>query len=206
MAERVCPWWMGRVLLNPWRHWKMQPERLLEHYVRAGMTVVEPGPGMGFFTLSLARLAGAQGRVIAVDRQPKMLDELRRRAQSAGLAERIETRVAEPDTLGIGDLAGTVDFVLASAVVHEVPSAQRFFEELAAALRPGSSLLLMEPHGHVTEEKFARELKAANAAGLQVVSQPELWGNHTALLRKRLAPGRVPGNSAPETERELRSC
>jgi ubiquinone/menaquinone biosynthesis C-methylase UbiE len=37
------------------------------------MTVLEPGPGMGFFTLELARRVGAPGRVIAVDIQPKMI-------------------------------------------------------------------------------------------------------------------------------------
>ncbi|HTV14181.1 MAG TPA: class I SAM-dependent methyltransferase [Acidobacteriaceae bacterium] len=187
MAERVCPWWMGRLLLNPWRQWRMQPERLLEPYVRAGMTVLEPGPGMGFFTLTLARLVGAQGRVIAVDLQPKMLEGLRRRAQRAGLAERIETRVAGSDSLGIGDLAVGVDFVLASAVVHEVPPVERFFEEIASVLRPGGAILLAEPKGHVTEEKFAGELRAADGAGLQVVSHPALRGSLTAVLRRPVA-------------------
>lgn len=187
MAMQVCPWWMGRLLLNPWRQWRMQPERLLEPYVRAGMTVLEPGPGMGFFTLTLARLVGAQGRVVAVDLQPKMLDGLRRRAQKAGLAERIETRVAQPDSLGIGDLAVSVDFVLASAVAHEVPSVERFFEEIASALRPGGAILLAEPRGHVTEARFAGEIKAAEAAGLQVVSHPPIRGSHTAILRRPVA-------------------
>jgi ubiquinone/menaquinone biosynthesis C-methylase UbiE len=187
MAERVCPWWMGRLLLNPWRQWTIRPEHLLAQYVREGITVLEPGPGMGFFTLTLARLAGAQGRVVAVDLQPKMLDGLRRRAQKAGLAERIETRIAQSDALGIGDLAGSVDFVLASAVVHEVPSVRRFFEEIAGALRPGGAVLLVEPKGHVKEGKFASELEAAHATGLEVVSRPAIRGNHTAVLRKPVA-------------------
>jgi ubiquinone/menaquinone biosynthesis C-methylase UbiE len=191
MAERVCPWWMGRLLLNPWRRWTMGPERLLEPYVRAGMTVLEPGPGMGLFTLTLARLAGAQGRVVAVDVQSKMLDGLRRRAQKAGLAERIEARVAQRDSLGVGDLAGGVDFVLAAAVVHEVPSAGRFFEDVASALRPGGAVLVLEPKGHVEDEKFASELEAARAAGLELASHPAIRSIHTAVLRKRVAEGAI---------------
>jgi ubiquinone/menaquinone biosynthesis C-methylase UbiE len=178
---------MGRLLLNPWRKWTLRPERLLERYVRPGMVVLEPGPGMGFFTLTLAHLAGAQGRVIAVDLQPRMLDGLRRRAQNTGLAERIETRVAQPDALGIGDLVGSVDFVLASAMVHEAPSAERFFAEVAGALRPGAEVLLLEPKGHVKDDKFAGELAASRAAGLEVVNHPAIRGTHTALLRKPLA-------------------
>ena len=33
---------------------------------------------MGFFTLELARLVGARGRVVAVDIQAKMLERLKR--------------------------------------------------------------------------------------------------------------------------------
>jgi SAM-dependent methyltransferase len=125
--------------------------------------------------------------VVVVDLQPKMLEGLRRRAQNAGLAERIETRVAQPNTLGVADLACTVDFVLASAVVHEVPSAERFFAEVAGALRPGAAVLLLEPKGHVKEEKFATELRIARAAALDVVSHPVIRGNQTAVLRKPVA-------------------
>jgi ubiquinone/menaquinone biosynthesis C-methylase UbiE len=114
MAERVCPWWIGYLLASPMRRWLMQsPERLLAPFVREGMTVLEPGPGMGFFTLPLARMVGSKGRVVAVDIQAKMLENLWRRAVKAGLAERIETRLAKPETLGLDDLRSAADFVLA---------------------------------------------------------------------------------------------
>lgn len=184
MAERVCPWWMGPLLLNPLRSWRVKPDRLLSPYVRAGMTVLEPGPGMGFFTLPLAHLVGAQGRVIAVDVQPKMIDALQRRAQKAGVDSRIETRLVLRDSLGIGDLAGAVDFVLAFAMVHELPSAQRFFGETSAVMKPGASMLLVEPKGHVKNDKFLKELAAATDAGLVEADCPHVPSNHTVLLRK----------------------
>ena len=187
MPERVCPWWMGRLLLNPWRRWSVKPDQLLEQYVHDGMTVLEPGPGMGFFTLSLARLVGANGRVIAVDLQSRMLDRLRRRAQKAGLESRIETRIATCESMRVTDLTGNVDFVLASAVVHEMPGAARFFLDAAAVLKPGALLLLVEPVGHVKSETFAGEVRAAKAAGLMTVNGPVVRGNHTILLRKSFA-------------------
>ena len=52
------------------------PARILAPFVRTGMTVFEPGPGMGFFTFELARLVGPTGRVSAVDVQPKMIEAL----------------------------------------------------------------------------------------------------------------------------------
>jgi ubiquinone/menaquinone biosynthesis C-methylase UbiE len=184
MAERVCPWWMGPLLLNPLRRWTLRPERLLAPWVREGMNVLEPGPGMGFFTLPLAILVGPAGKVFAIDIQPKMVEKLRRRVEHARLFSRVEIRLAPRDSLQIPDLVGSIDFALAFAMVHETPSVEKFFRELAAALKPGGSLLLVEPSGHVHSEKFASELEAARAAGLQTAASPTIRGNHAALLRK----------------------
>jgi len=123
MDRHVCPWWLGYLLACPLRRWVADPAKILAPYVREGMTVLEPGPGMGFFTLPLARMVGATGRVVAVDIQPRALDALRRRARKAGLLERVEIRLSQSDSLGLGDLANQVDFALAFAVVHEMPSA-----------------------------------------------------------------------------------
>ncbi len=148
------------------------------------MTVLEPGPGMGFFTIELARRIGRRGRVIAVDIQRRMLAALKRRVAKAGVADRVEARMAAPDSLGIADVAGQVDFVLAFAMVHELPSAASFFREAAQAMKPGASLLLAEPTGHVKAPDFDSELKLAAEAGLRVCERPVIRGNHAALLRK----------------------
>jgi SAM-dependent methyltransferase len=84
----------------------------------------------------------------------------------------------------LDDLKGTVDFVLAFAMVHEMPSAEAFFLEAAAALKPGGLLLLAEPAGHVDAEKFQKELDAARAAGLEVVERPAIRRSLAAVLRK----------------------
>jgi ubiquinone/menaquinone biosynthesis C-methylase UbiE len=184
MAHRVCPWWMGPLLLNPLRRWAVQPERLLAPYVREGMVVLEPGPGMGFMTLPLARLVGPHGKVIAVDIQPKMVEKLKERAARDGFSDRIETRIATRDSLQVIDLAGSVDFALAFAMVHEVPSVERFFLEIATVLKPGAALLLVEPSGHVRAEDFDAEIHASQAAGLVVVQTPKISRNHATVLRK----------------------
>jgi ubiquinone/menaquinone biosynthesis C-methylase UbiE len=106
MSHRVCPWWLGYLLASPVRRLLHDPARILAPHVREGMAVLEPGPGMGFFTLELARRVGPSGRVVAIDVQPRMLAGLRRRAARASLERRIETRQARPDSLGVEDLAG----------------------------------------------------------------------------------------------------
>lgn len=184
MAERVCPVWLGYLLASPIRRWMQNPEELLAPYVRTGMTVLEPGPGMGFFTLPLARMTGPKGRVIAVDTQAKMLQELRRRAEKDRLMARIQTRLAQPDQMGLDDLKGKVDFSLAYAMVHETPSAEGFFKEVSSTLRPGGMVLLVEPAGHVKPEKFQTELEAAQGAGLEPIKRPAMRRCHAAVLCK----------------------
>ncbi len=183
-AHSVCPWWVGYLLASPLRRLLHDPARILVPYVHEGMTVLEPGPGMGFFTLELAGLVGVSGRVVVVDIQPKMLDQLKRRAAKAGLLERIETRLAQPTSMGVADLAGRVDFALAFAVVHEMPSAPAFFTEVSHALKPGASLLLVEPAGHVNAVQFEAQLAAASQAGLTLERRPVIRRSHAALLKK----------------------
>ena len=184
MAHRVCPWWLGYLLACPLRRLSQDPAQILAPHVREGMTVLEPGPGMGFFTLELARRVGPSGRVVAVDLQPKMLERLKRRAEKAGLLPRLDARLASPNSLGVADLAGSVDFALVFAVVHELPAVPSFFAEVAAALKPGGSLLLAEPRGHVKASQFSEELDAAGQAGFEVVERPAIPRSQAAMMRK----------------------
>jgi SAM-dependent methyltransferase len=187
MGHRICPWWLGYLLISPLRRLFQDPVAIIKPYVREGMTILEPGPGMGFFTLELARLAGASGRVVAVDVQPRMIAKLKRRLAKAGLLERTNARLVSPDSLGLQDLEGKVDFVLAMAMVHEMPSSGRFFSEVAQAMKPGATLLLAEPSGHVKKDVFEAELRDAAAAGLEVTGRPTFRHNTAAVLKKPAA-------------------
>jgi len=184
MAHTICPWWLGYWLVSPLRKVLENPRTALGPFVREGMRVLEPGCGMGFYTLDLARLIGERGRVIAVDIQPKMLAGLVRRATSAGLADRIETRKAQPTTLGIADLAGQIDLALALHVVHELPDTAGFFAEICAALKPGGTLLVAEPRGHVSEAAFKASLEKAERAGFRVSGGIPNFRGRTAILLK----------------------
>lgn len=188
MAPRVCPWWLGYLLVSPLRRLLQDPAAILAPFAREGMTVLEPGPGMGFFTLEAARRVGPRGRVVAVDLEPRMLAALRRRAARAGLAGRIETREARPETLGVEDLAGRVDLALALFVVHELPDAGRFFSELRTALAPGGRVLFVEPGGHVSPAAFDASLAAASRAGLRPSPAPKVWRSLAAVLEAADAP------------------
>jgi ubiquinone/menaquinone biosynthesis C-methylase UbiE len=182
--HRVCPWWLGYLLLAPIRRLLHDPSAILAPYLREGMTVLEPGPGMGFFTLELARKVGRTGRVVAVDVQPKMIERLKHRAANANLAERIDARVTRADSMKLDWLDRRVDFILAFAVVHEMPDAAVFFAEAAATMKPDARMLLAEPSGRVSETEFDREVEMAKRAGLEAEERPPIRRARTTLLRK----------------------
>jgi ubiquinone/menaquinone biosynthesis C-methylase UbiE len=161
-----------------------QPDQILRPHLAAGMRALDVGAGMGFFSLPLARLVGIDGKVICVDLQEKMIAGLRRRAARAGLATRIEARVCTATSLRIDDLAGTLDFALAFAMVHEVPDKRRLLAEIKSGLKPGGRLLLCEPIGHVTLEAFAATLALARDAGCEIVAHPRIAFSHSALLER----------------------
>jgi ubiquinone/menaquinone biosynthesis C-methylase UbiE len=192
MAQhRVCPWWIGYLLLVPLRRLRSDPRKLLGPLLREGMTVLEPGPGMGFFTLDVARMVGPTGRVIAVDVQEKMLRVLRRRAGKAGLGKRIETRLVDqhhaqppgPVATGFDDLEASVDLVLALLVVHEMPDVPAFFAAARRALRPGGRLLFAEPRRHVPKTGWDESMAAALRAGFTLDREFGFPGSRAVLLR-----------------------
>jgi len=175
---------MGYLLASPLRRLTQSPDKILQPFVRPGMTVLEPGPGMGYFTLPMANMVGPSGRVVAVDVQPRMLAGLRRRAAKRGLLERLDLRLAQPQTMGLADLSGRIDFVLAFAVAHEMPSPAVFFTETAQALKQNAGMLLAEPAGHVNASDFDGELEHAVRAGLRIATRPELPRSRAAFLTR----------------------
>jgi SAM-dependent methyltransferase len=182
MARHVCPWWLGYWLVNPLRRLLERPSEILGPFVREGMTVLEPGCGMGFFTIDLARMVGPSGLVVAVDLQERMLGGLRRRAARAAVLERIDIRLAGPDGLAVGDLNGGVDLAVALHMVHEVPDQAALFAEISTALKPGGRLLIVEPKGHVSQAAFEGSLAIAARQGLVADAAPAPRAGRSAVM------------------------
>ena len=184
MAEHVCPWWIGYLLVSPLRRLLQNPRKILAPYIKPGMVALDAGCAMGFFSLDMAEMVGPEGKVVCVDLQPKMIKALVRRATKAGVIDRIDHRVCDKNGLGLEDLTGKVDFALAFALVHEVPDAGVFFQQIYAALRPGGSCLVAEPKGHVSEEQLEKTIDAAKRAGLERVGRPEVGRSRSALFTR----------------------
>ena len=180
--KHICPWWLCFTFDNPLRRLVHNPAAILGGLVRSGDTVLDVGPGMGYFTIPLAGLVGPSGRVIAADIQQKMLDALLRRARRRGIADRIQIHLSTPESIGIDQ---KVDFVLAFWIVHEIANQEMFFKQIRDILKPSRGLLLAEPVIHVTRQRFSRTLCAAKGMGFRVKEEPKIGFSHSALLEFR---------------------
>jgi len=181
MANHICPWWVGYLLANPLRRIFENPEKLLVSFVCNGMTVIDYGCGMGFFTIPLARLVGPSGKVIAVDIQQKMLNGLRRKAQRTGLSDRMMLLSAGSEQQIKED---SVDFVTALYVIHEIVDQPAFFKDMYRAMKPGARILMLEPRFHVAEKEFRRSVEMAEATGLVLTSDVDFSRRLSVVLSK----------------------
>jgi ubiquinone/menaquinone biosynthesis C-methylase UbiE len=175
---------MGYLLASPLRRLYQDPVTILSPYVRTGMNVLEVGPGMGFFSLPMARLIGDQGKVYSIDLQERMLHSLRKRAVKNKLQHIINARQCSQDSLEVKDLSNKIDFALAFAVVHEILDKQNLFREIYDSLRQGGVLLISEPRDHVSKEAFQEFLSIAESIGFSFTEVPAIKGSLSVVLKK----------------------
>jgi ubiquinone/menaquinone biosynthesis C-methylase UbiE len=180
-SHKVCPWWLCYTFDNPLRRIFHNPMKILKPYVKSGWKALDVGPGMGYFTIPMAKLVGVNGQVIAADLQKQMLDAIYRRASKAGVQNRIKLHQCAPDKIG---LTGPIDFALAFWMVHEVPNRPLFLNEVASILKPQGRLLLVEPKLHVSGSAFAETINIAQKAGLSVVEKPKIFISNAVLLKR----------------------
>jgi ubiquinone/menaquinone biosynthesis C-methylase UbiE len=177
--KHICPWWLCFTFDNLLRRLVQNPEKVVEPYVREGDIVLDVGPGMGYFSIPLAKIVGEKGRVIAADVQLEMLNALQKRAKRAVVEQRIDLHLCKKDSLGLNT---KFDFALAFWMVHEVPDKESFFKEIRSLLKPNGRLLISEPKIHVTMAKYDETIEKAIRAGFVLKSNPSIFLSRSALL------------------------
>lgn len=153
--------------------WQM-PERVIQTLnLRAGQAVADIGAGTGYFSVRLAKSAGAP-TVYAADIEPSMVDYLRRRAVKEGLKNVV------PVLAGVdkANLPAAVDVVLIVDTYHHIANRPAYFRELRRSMKPGARLAIIDfrkdsPEGPPVEFRFTAEEIAAElrAAGFRLATQ-----------------------------------
>lgn len=187
-TEKICPVWLGYTFLIPLRKFQHDPLKILGPYIKKGMTVMDYGCAMGYFSIPMTKMVSPGGTVYCVDIQKKMLEKLKKRAARYNVSGTIKALQAGKD-FNPGDLAGKLDFVLLFAVVHEVPDQKQLFTDLYTVLRRGGKVLFSEPKGHVKVTDYERSLKLAEEAGFAVTGEKPVRNGISMVLVKEQASG-----------------
>lgn len=155
-----------------------------------GHTVVDLGAGTGYFVGRLSRAVGASGQVIATDVEASMVTYLAERAAR----EHWDNVVAKLTPPADPQLApASVDRILVVDVWHHLPDAAAYTRLLAAGLRPGGMIAVVDftresPMGPPAEMRVTAEAVAEimTAAGLVTeIAAETLPHQYVVLGRKR---------------------
>jgi ubiquinone/menaquinone biosynthesis C-methylase UbiE len=165
-------WWRRNPSACPYnqRFWVQAPHpfitraRMREALAPApGETILEVGPGTGYYSLDVAGAIEPGGTLHVFDIQQEMLDHTLRRATEAGLTN-VVAQQGDARELPYAD--DTFDAALMVTVLGEIPDQERALAELARVLKPGGRLVVGELFGdpHMVTEGALRTRSAA--AGL----------------------------------------
>ena len=133
------------------REYKRAAFELLD--VCPGQRVLDVGCGTGDDVRALALVVGAQGCVVGIDRDAPMVDEARRRSQSAA-----NTEFHEGDALALPFDDGSFDRVRADRVLQMLDERARLLAEMIRVTRPGGHVLVSNPGGGSELDVGDREL------------------------------------------------
>jgi ubiquinone/menaquinone biosynthesis C-methylase UbiE len=111
---------------------------------RPGERILEIGPGTGYYTLDMAEWIGPEGRVEIFDIQQEFLDHTILRAEERGLSNVVATQGDATDLPFEDD---SIDAVVLTAVLGEIPDRAAALREIERVLRPGGRLLVGELFG-----------------------------------------------------------
>jgi len=176
---------------------------LKELDLQPGQTICDLGCGNGFYTLRLAELTDAEGKVYAVDIQPEMIDMLRRRAEAAGHENIVTVRGTETDPRLP---PASQDVVLLVDVYHEFSHPVPMLKAIRRSLKPGGRVAVVEfraedpqvpikPLHKMSKRQILREFRAN---GFELADQFDgLPWQHLMFFVKRSAADKAAASEAP---------
>jgi ubiquinone/menaquinone biosynthesis C-methylase UbiE len=181
-------WWRKNPSACPYgqRFWVEAPHPIISRdRLRAvlapqpGERALEIGPGTGYYTLDIAEWVGPGGRVEIFDLQQEFLDHVARRAGERRLDNVVPTQ-GDATVLPYED--DSIDAVILTAVLGEIPDPLAALREIRRVLRPGGRLIVGELFGdpHFTTQAALK--RQAAEAGLSWEAHSGIWLGYFARL------------------------
>ena len=112
--------------------------------ISSGMNIADFGAGSGAYTIEIGKILGERGYVYAIDIQRDLLRRLKNESDRLGL-KAVEIIWADLEQPGSSKLADrSVDFVLMSNVLFQLPEKRTALREAMRILKPGKTLAIID--------------------------------------------------------------
>jgi ubiquinone/menaquinone biosynthesis C-methylase UbiE len=154
--------------------------------VKPGMSVADVGAGEGYYTVRLARVVGARGRVLAEDIVPDVRDQLSERVQRERL-DNVAVKLGTADNPMLP--AGSFDRLFLVHMYHEVQSPYAFLWHLREGVKAGGLVVVVDSDRPVKRHGMPpAQLKCEFAAlGMEPVKATMLTSREDYLMMFRPA-------------------
>lgn len=143
---------------NPDRErWETTRENLEKFDIKKGMHIADVGCGPGYFSFRFADIVGGEGKVYAIETNPRHLDYLRSYVSDYGI-KNVEVVESNFEGIGLSDDI-KVDIVYICSLYHNVYAAftdaerDSFVGSIRRALNEGGRLIIVD-NDLVTEEEI----------------------------------------------------
>jgi len=121
---------------------KNKPDEILEALtLRQGQKVADIGAGGGYFSLRFVEAVGKDGRLFAVDTNPKFLEFIKNSAKEKGL-DNVETVLTTEDNPTLSEKS--IDLIFMRNVCHHLTNRVEYFKRLRGALKPRGRIAIIE--------------------------------------------------------------
>jgi len=187
-ALAAALWWRKNPSACPYgqRFWVEAPHPIITRErlrsvlrPRPGERLLEVGVGTGYYSLDLAEWVGPEGTLELFDLQREFLDHAMRAAGERGLTNLTPT---QGDATRLPYEDASVDGVILTAVLGEIPDGGEALREISRVLKPGGRLVVGELFGdpHFTTRASLERMGAA--AGLRLEEHSGNWFGYFARL------------------------
>lgn len=180
-GQGVYPYELAFLLESPLRNLILSAHKLADHlHLSATFSVLEIGPGPGFFSAEVARRISS-GRLVLFDIQYQMLEKSRAKLERARVNN---YHLVQGNAVRLPFSLGAFDVVFLVTVLGEVSQPRECVSDIGRVLRPGGLLSVTEQTGDPDALSQRELLQLAEESGFQFLEQFPFFGGFTLNLRK----------------------
>ncbi len=183
--DGIGKYYLGREISHVMGHlgasWLERTEReqeenvsqaILNMKLKPNEVIADIGAGSGYYSFRMAKQV-PQGKVLAVDLQPEMLDIMRQKIKKNKI-KNIELIQAQEDNPNLAK--NSIDMAIMVDVYHELSYPMEVMQEIVSALKPNGRFVLLEyrmedpkvPIKRLHKMSLEQAVKEMKAVGLQL--------------------------------------